>query len=217
MTKKHQICAYEMQRYLRNYLGVDIWWWASTLRDYTERHNLEQLKGFLKRNQIPNGLFLLLLWPLETPKHFHVPFFFSSPPSLSICSMSPWTWETIKLVADQRGQPQWPQTLQTHQMWCHVISIASSPYALTSLLFSSKLDQIGQGATEKDGEEWGEEWEGGVMPGISPRHDFFKGIDFKHKCDPLHNRQGARQWLWTLFPSTMAKQRRQTETGLNLI
>lgn len=64
----------------------------------------------------------------------------SSYPSMRLCFFlcafytSPWTWKTIKSVDDQRAKPHWSQTLQTLQMWSHVISIVSSPYGLTSSL-----------------------------------------------------------------------------------
>lgn len=114
------------------------------------RQNLEQWHGFefLKTQNI----FFFFCWASQDKR--------------SICSMSPWTWKTITLPLI-KGARQQPQTLQSHQIARHVISLASSPCSRASPISASKLDKIGQGAVAN----------AGGMVRISPPCNFFKGLD----------------------------------------
>lgn len=105
---------------------------------------------------------------------------------LSLCSMSPWTWETIKLVADQRA------SLAGHKHFRHIkcgATLLASPHlhTVSPRFSSSKLDQIGQRATEK----------GGRMARISPLNNFLKGLT--SNTSMIHFTTGVvLEWLWTL-------------------
>lgn len=97
-----------------------------------------------------------------------------------------------------KGQPRWPQTLQTHQMWCHIISIASFPYGLTLLL---RL-QIRPHRTRSNRKRRG------CQEYLTPH--FFKGLT--SNTSVIHFTTGmVLESDFELFLSTMAKYWRKTQ------
>lgn len=147
----------------------------------------------ITRDQIDTFHFV---WPLETRKSVlsssHVPSV--CPPVRLLCvSLNPRIHEVCSW---SKGQPHWPQTLQTHQMRCHVISIASSPYCLTS---------PPQLQIRPDRTRWvGETERGGRMPEISLSTSFFQGLT--SNASVIHFTTGlVLESDFELSPSTMAK------------
>lgn len=110
---------------------------------------------------------------------------FPPPDRLLYVSLNLWNHQ----VSDwSKGQLQFPQTLQTHQMWFHIISIASSPCHPSSTAHMHKLDQIGR--------RWVvQQRKGGKMPGV-----FFLNYVFKTSIAGVNHftTQGVvLEWLWS--------------------
>lgn len=84
----------------------------------------------------------------------------------SLCCASPWTWETIELVADQRA------SLAGHKHFRHIkcaAALLAWPHLHTLSLCcgGSKLDLIERGATEEGRDD---------AKNMSPSTIFFKGL-----------------------------------------
>lgn len=114
-------------------LSVDGGWHASTrpcmttLMDTEGRDTIsEYLKGFPKHNTIPDRLFISCSGLFES----------KACPLILVCFFLPLPVRLLHVSLNQRNhlvtcwskaRPHWPQTLQTHQMWRHIISVGSSP------------------------------------------------------------------------------------------